>query len=145
MNPSDPTPLTPVAPSTPQNATCTSQGRAHTWALHGRRGHVPGTLIFRCATCGAWGWAAPTTPRAVRGYANPFADPYRLDAPRPEPTVLTREQPKFDRDPALSWWVDRRGDLLPLKSGPTWYTPRYGLGDSERVPMGGRRRLASHE
>ena len=118
--------------------TCADHGREHTWESRGRRGRH-GMLLFQCTTCTAWGWAAPNTTMPVQAYANPFVDRLRHCWPRPEPTVLTQELRKADTSPALSRWVDRRGDLPPVKSGPTWYTPRYGLSDSERVPVGGRR------
>ena len=54
-------------------------------------------------------------------------------SPRPEPTALPKELRAPDATPELSRWVDRRGDLLPVKRGPTWYTPRYSLSDAEIV------------
>jgi hypothetical protein len=75
-----------------------------------------------------------STPDAVQA-----ADSTRVPSPVPEPTALPKELHAPDESPELSRWVDRRGDLLPVKRGPTWYTPRYGLSDADRVPVGGRR------
>jgi len=75
-----------------------------------------------------------STPDATSGARRRKGQP-----PRPEPTVLPKELRAPDASPELSRWVDRRGDLMPVKRGPTWYTPRYGLSDWDRAPMGSRR------
>jgi hypothetical protein len=122
----------------PTKPTCMHQGLAHTWESRGWTGHTGrGARVFACTTCGAWGWAHPWKPREIRQYRKPFERPMGL--PRPEPTVLTQQQRGASADPLEQRWIDRRGDLLPRRSGKTWYTPRYGLGDAERVPAGGRR------
>jgi len=122
----------------PTKLTCTHRGLEHTWESRGKTGHTGrGALVFACTTCGAWGWADRAEPSAIRQYRKPFEWPRGL--PHPEPTVLTQELRKGDDSPELSRWVDRRGDLLPVKYGKTWYTPRYGLSDADRVPMLARR------
>lgn len=123
----------------PLKPTCTDQGREHPWEARDRREHGAGMLLFTCKTCGAWGWAAPRKAWLIRAYKNPFADPRRRYEPPPEPTVLTAQERTADAGPAMSAWVDRRGDLLPRKRGKDWYTPRFGLSDWDCEPTGGQR------
>ncbi|HEX8794065.1 MAG TPA: hypothetical protein VF765_24150 [Polyangiaceae bacterium] len=79
-----------------------------------------------------------STPDAVQ--ATDFTRVRKTRLASPEPTALPKELRRPDATPELSRWVDRRADLLPVRRGPTWYTPRYGLSDAERVPARGRRR-----
>ena len=55
--------------------------------------------------------------------------PARRREPEPEPTVMLKELPKFDRQAEPARWIDRRGDVPP-DEGPVWYTPRYRFDDA---------------
>jgi hypothetical protein len=123
---------------TAERPTCRDEGREHVWTSRGRP-HRMATHLYDCKVCGAWGWAPARQPSVIRAYKNAFVDP-RTRGETPEPTVLTADA-RRERDRAgEAKEVDRRGDLLPVKRGKGWYTPRFGLSDWDAEPTGGRRR-----
>ena len=64
--------------------TCTDEGREHTWEATDGRRRLQGMLLYKCSTCGAWGWAPLAKPKLTRAYKNAFADPMRTRRPPPD-------------------------------------------------------------